>query len=93
MINKEQVAHVARLARLDLSQEEQGSVREKLMSVLDYVATLENLDVSGVEPTSHGLDAATYRPDTRKPSFTTDEALAQAPERIGDGFGVPRTVD
>lgn len=89
-ITREQVLHVARLARLGLSEEEVERFREQLSAILDAVSTIGELDLSGVEPTSHPLDVVNVLgEDEPEPPLSREEALANAPDRENGFFGVP----
>jgi aspartyl-tRNA(Asn)/glutamyl-tRNA(Gln) amidotransferase subunit C len=89
-ITREQVLHVARLARLDLSEDEVGRLQMELSAILEAVSKVSELDLEDVPPTSHPLDLVNVlRPDEPRPSLTLDEAFANAPEREGDAFRVP----
>ncbi len=89
-ITREQVLHVARLARLDLSEEEVARLQEQLSAILEAVSKVSELDLDDVPPTSHPLDLVNVlRPDEPRPSLSLDEAFANAPEREGDAFRVP----
>ena len=93
-ISVEQVRHVASLARLDLADDELESLAEDMGRILSYVEKLGELDTDGVEPTSHVVAMETpYRDDvvTSKPS--TDDALANAPEREDNFFVVPSIIE
>jgi aspartyl-tRNA(Asn)/glutamyl-tRNA(Gln) amidotransferase subunit C len=90
----DQVRHVARLASLELSEDEAAHMCEDLGSILDYVAALEALDVAGVEASFHPLHpAAPLRPDVVLPSLPRELALAAAPESDQGGFAVPLVLD
>jgi len=89
-ISREEVLHVARLARLALSEEEIERFREQLSAILEAVGKVAELDLTDVEPTSHPLDLANvWAPDEPSPSLQRDEALANAPERKDGFFRVP----
>jgi aspartyl-tRNA(Asn)/glutamyl-tRNA(Gln) amidotransferase subunit C len=91
-----EVRRIAALARLELSPEEEESLRAQLSGILDYVALLEELDVSQVEPMTHALatgDLAPLRDDEVRPSLPRDEVLANAPAREGTCFKVPRIIE
>src|SRR5207249_4299164 len=93
-LDREQVIHVAKLARLTLREEEIPVVTQQLAKILDHIAQLQELDVSGVEPTAQvGVDRLPLRPDVPKPGVPHDLALSQAPESAGGGFVVPAFVD
>lgn len=85
-----EVAHVARLARLDLSAEELELYASQLAAVLDHAAEVAALDTAGVPPTAHPLPLANVaREDLRVPSLDRDEVLAQAPAAEAGQFRVP----
>jgi len=89
-ISRDEVLHVARLARLALSEEELERFSEQLSAILDAVGKVAELDLSGVEPTAHPLDLVNvWAEDEPKPCLSADEALANAPDRDGDSFRVP----
>jgi aspartyl-tRNA(Asn)/glutamyl-tRNA(Gln) amidotransferase subunit C len=94
MLDRAQVLHVARLARLELSEEDVQRMAGELSKVLDYIEHMRELDLRGVEPTSHVVDVAgVVRADEPEPSLPVEVALAGAPEPVqtpsGLGFGVP----
>jgi aspartyl-tRNA(Asn)/glutamyl-tRNA(Gln) amidotransferase subunit C len=90
VISRDEVLHVARLARLALSEEEIEPMARELSLVLDHVARIGELDLDGVAPTSHVVDVTGgLRPDRPRPSLERERALAQAPAVDGDGFLVP----
>jgi len=89
-ISRDEVLHVARLARLALSEEELERFSDQLSAILEAVGKVAELDLSGVEPTSHPLDLVNvWAEDEPKPCLSVDEALANAPDREGDSFRVP----
>jgi aspartyl-tRNA(Asn)/glutamyl-tRNA(Gln) amidotransferase subunit C len=90
MIDRETVLHVARLARLQLSDEDVGRMSTELSKVLDHIERIRELDLDDVEPTSHVVDVVNVlRADEPWPSLPRDVALASAPEPVDGGFGVP----
>jgi aspartyl-tRNA(Asn)/glutamyl-tRNA(Gln) amidotransferase subunit C len=90
MLDRAQVLHVARLARLELSEEEMERMASELSKVLDHIEKIRELDLEGVPPTSHVVDVSgVLRPDEPTPSLPRDVILAAAPEPLHDGFGVP----
>ena len=90
MIERAEVEAVARLARLELSDEELEPMARELSSVLDHIATIAELDLSGVAPTSHVVDVTgALRPDEPRPCLPREVVLAQAPVVSADGFLVP----
>ncbi|MGB2951873.1 MAG: Asp-tRNA(Asn)/Glu-tRNA(Gln) amidotransferase subunit GatC [Gaiellaceae bacterium] len=89
-ITREEVMHVARLARLELSDDEVERFREQLSAILEAVGKVAELDLSGVEPTAHPLDLVNIlREDEPRPSLDVETALENAPDREGDFFRVP----
>ena len=94
MISREEVQHVARLARLHLTDEEAERMREQLDAILEYVDKLRELDVGGVEPTAHAVPLINVmRDDALAPSLPQEAALANAPDRAGEFFRVPRIIE
>ncbi len=92
-IDKENVKRVARLARLELSDEETATMTRQLDTILQYVAKLDELDTSDVAVTTHPQDAVnTFRPDETQPSLPRDKALAASPLQNGEAFVVPRVI-
>jgi aspartyl-tRNA(Asn)/glutamyl-tRNA(Gln) amidotransferase subunit C len=90
MIDREQVLHVARLSRLELSDEEVGRMASELSSVLGHIEKIGELDLDGVPPTSHVVEVENaLRPDVATPCLPRDVALEQAPAVQDDGFLVP----
>ena len=92
-LTTDEVAHVARLARLDLTDEEVALFAEQLAAVLDHAADVGSLDIADVPPTAHPLPLANmFRPDEPRPSLDRDEVLAQAPASEDGRFRVPRIL-
>jgi aspartyl-tRNA(Asn)/glutamyl-tRNA(Gln) amidotransferase subunit C len=90
MLDRAQVLHVARLARLSLDEAEVERMAGELSKVLDHVERIRELDLTGVAPTSHAVDVAgVMRADEPVPCLARDVALACAPEPVDGGFGVP----
>jgi aspartyl-tRNA(Asn)/glutamyl-tRNA(Gln) amidotransferase subunit C len=90
MIDREEVLHVARLARLELSDEEVATMAGELSAILDHIAKIGELDLDDVSPTTHVVEVPTaLREDVPRPSLPRDVALAQAPAVADDGFSVP----
>ena len=90
MTDREQVLHVARLARLRLTDEELERMSDELSSILEHVERIGELDLEGVEPTSHVVDVENVlRPDEPRPSWPRERVLAVAPDATDDGFLVP----
>jgi len=93
-ITRETVLHVARLARLDLSEEEVVHMQRDLSSILDHVAELSALDTSEVPETAHvAVDAAPLRHDVRQPGVANEIALREAPRSSAGAFAVPAFMD
>jgi aspartyl-tRNA(Asn)/glutamyl-tRNA(Gln) amidotransferase subunit C len=89
-ITRDEVLHVARLARLELSDDEIERFQEQLSAILEAVGKVAELDLSEVEPTAHPLDLSNvWAADEPRPCLTVEEALANAPERSGNLFRVP----
>jgi aspartyl-tRNA(Asn)/glutamyl-tRNA(Gln) amidotransferase subunit C len=90
MIDREQVLHVARLARLRLTDEEVDRMADELSSILGHIERISELDLEGVVPTTHVVEVSNaLRPDVPRPCLDREVALAAAPERTEDGFLVP----
>ena len=90
MIDREQVLHVARLARLELSDEEVERMADELSGVMAHIDKIGELDLDGVPPTTHVVEVANaLRPDEPRPSLPSEVALAQAPATQDGGFLVP----
>lgn len=90
MIDRKQVLHVARLARLRLDEHEVETMTGELSKVLDHIEKISELDLDDVEPTSHVVELENVlRDDTPRPSLPRDKALDQAPDSDGIGFRVP----
>jgi aspartyl-tRNA(Asn)/glutamyl-tRNA(Gln) amidotransferase subunit C len=90
MLDRDQVLHVARLARLELSDEEVLTMASELSHVLDHIEKIRELDLEGVRPTAHVVDAAgPLRADEPLPCLDREQILASAPEPVQGGFGVP----
>ena len=89
-ISKDDVLHVARLARLELSDAEVERFQEQLSAILEAVSKVQELDLSDVPPTSHPLDVVNvWREDSPRPSLPVEEALANAPASEDGLFRVP----
>ena len=91
MISRQEVEHVARLARLHFEDEELARLQPELSQIIDYVQQLAELDLSGLEPTSHAVALKNvFRPDVPEPGLTQDEATSSGPEVERGQFVVPR---
>jgi aspartyl-tRNA(Asn)/glutamyl-tRNA(Gln) amidotransferase subunit C len=92
-ISREQVLHVANLARLALTEEEVARFTEQLDAILDAVGKVSELDLADVAPTSHPLDLVNvWRDDDPRPSLPVGDVYANAPEAEPGGFRVPPRV-
>jgi aspartyl-tRNA(Asn)/glutamyl-tRNA(Gln) amidotransferase subunit C len=90
VITRDEVLHVARLARLELAEDEIEPMARELSVVLDHVATIAELDLEGVPPTSHVVDVSgALRADEPRECLPRELALDQAPSAGEDGFLVP----
>ena len=89
-ISREEVLHVARLARLELTDDEVERLAAQLSAILEAVGKVAELDLADVEPTAHPLDLVNvWAEDEPRPSLPVEDALANAPEREGSFFRVP----
>jgi aspartyl-tRNA(Asn)/glutamyl-tRNA(Gln) amidotransferase subunit C len=92
-ITREEVLHVAKLARLELTGEEVERLTTELSAILEAVSKVSELDLAGVPPTSHPLALVNaWGEDEPRPSLEPDETFANAPDRRGDLFEVPPTA-
>ena len=90
MIDRDEVRHIARLARLELTDEEVDRMAAELGRVLEHIAHIGELDLEGVPPTSHVVAVGNaLRPDEPVPSLPRERVLADAPAVVADGFAVP----
>jgi aspartyl-tRNA(Asn)/glutamyl-tRNA(Gln) amidotransferase subunit C len=90
VIDRDQVLHVARLARLRIEEEEIDRMSRELSTVLGHIEKISELDLDGVEPTSHVIEVENVlRADEPRPSWPRDRMLADAPDAASDGFRVP----
>jgi aspartyl-tRNA(Asn)/glutamyl-tRNA(Gln) amidotransferase subunit C len=88
------VVHVAKLARLALSEEELALFEEQLSRILEHAARVTALDTDGIEPTAHAIPLVNvFRPDELVPSLEREEALRNAPEAEDGFFRVPRILE
>ncbi len=88
------INYVARLARIDLTEQERTEFAGQLAQVLGYVDLMNQLDLSDVPPTAHSTDLAdVLREDRSGPGLSVDAALQNAPQRVGDQFSVPKVID
>lgn len=92
-ISRDEVAHLARLARLALTDAELDSFVGQLDAILTHVGAIQAVDVTGVQPTDNPLKAVNVtRPDRPTPSLTQPQALAAAPEAVDGRFAVPQIL-
>lgn len=93
-ITQQDVEKVAQLARLAVTAAEKETFAEQLTQILAYVDTLNQYDTTGIEPTATVMGQVNvFREDVVRPSLTSDQALANAPEREADGFVVPKILE
>ncbi len=93
-VSREDVEYVAKLARIELAEEEKNVLTSQLNSILDHIEKLNELDTKGVEPTFHALDVRNvFRDDEVCPSLPTEEVMKNAPARDGDLFKVPKIIE
>ncbi|HJV54745.1 MAG TPA: Asp-tRNA(Asn)/Glu-tRNA(Gln) amidotransferase subunit GatC [Methylomirabilota bacterium] len=93
-ISLEDVDHVARLARLELSAADKERMRGELDGILSYIDKLRALDTRDVEPTSHAVPVTNVmRDDVERPSLPQEDMLANAPDRHRDMFRVPKIIE
>ena len=93
-ITMRDVEHVARLSRLALTDQEKERMRRELDGILSYIDKLRALDTANVPPTSHAVPMTNVmREDEPRPSLAQDEMLANAPERGGEFFRVPKIIE
>jgi len=94
MLSPEDVQKVATLARLKLSEEELEQIGRQLGGILDYVAVLDEVDVSEVKPMAHVADVSNaFRADETRPSLPREESLSNAPKTDGKYFLVPQILE
>jgi aspartyl-tRNA(Asn)/glutamyl-tRNA(Gln) amidotransferase subunit C len=92
-ISRDEVAHLARLARLALTDSELDSFAGQLDAILGHVSQIQAVDVTDVEPTDNPLKSVNItRPDAVEPCLTQDQAVAQAPKAVDGRFAVPRIL-
>jgi aspartyl-tRNA(Asn)/glutamyl-tRNA(Gln) amidotransferase subunit C len=93
-LSLDQVRHVAALSRLQLTPNEEEQYRSALQAVLDAAAELDALDLKDVPPTAQvNLTDLALRTDTPEPPLGVSRALANAPDRVGSSFGVPKVIE
>ncbi|MBC8017721.1 MAG: Asp-tRNA(Asn)/Glu-tRNA(Gln) amidotransferase subunit GatC [Verrucomicrobia bacterium] len=88
------VEHVARLARLEFSEEEKKLFAGQMAAIFGYVEKLKELNTEGILPTSHAVPMENaFREDVALPAFSTETALANAPDRVESFFRVPKVIE
>src|SRR4051794_20910402 len=93
-LTREEVAKVALLARLRLAPEELDQFTGQLNSIVEFVAQLQELDTTQVEPLAHGIEVRNvFRDDVRGPSLPREAALSNAPKRNQESFLVPAVLE
>lgn len=93
-ITKQEVERIAKLARLEITPAEKEAFSKQLSQILTHVEKLKQYDTKGVEPTATVLGQVNvFREDDVRPSLPVEKALANAPEREGDGFSVPKIIE
>ncbi len=92
-VSRDDVEYVAKLARIELTEEEKNTLTSQLNSILGHIEKLSELDTEGVEPTFHVFDVRNvFREDEVRPSLPTEEILKNAPVRDGNFFKVPKII-
>jgi aspartyl-tRNA(Asn)/glutamyl-tRNA(Gln) amidotransferase subunit C len=92
-ITREEVRHVAHLARLDLAEDVLDTMAQQLDGILGYMETLNRVDTEGIAPTAHAVSLDTpLREDQRRPHLDREAALANAPQRDEESFLVPKVI-
>ncbi|NWG03078.1 MAG: Asp-tRNA(Asn)/Glu-tRNA(Gln) amidotransferase subunit GatC [Syntrophaceae bacterium] len=91
---KMDIEKVAKLARLELSEQERVTLGSQLEQILNYMDQLNQIDTTGVEPTSHAIPLSNvFKEDEIQPSFPKEEVLALAPDKEDDHFKVPKIIE
>jgi aspartyl-tRNA(Asn)/glutamyl-tRNA(Gln) amidotransferase subunit C len=92
-ISKQDVEHIARLARLEVTEDEKGAFARQLSAIVSYMDQLKSLDTSGVEPTATLQAVNVFRDDEVEKSLTPEQALGNAPDQVDGFFRVPRIIE
>ncbi len=93
-ITRSEIEHVARLARLSLSEDEKELFTGQMAAILSHVEALNELNTDGITPTAHAVPVENaFRPDAVKPSISIDRALHNAPDRVETFFRVPPVIE
>lgn len=91
ILTKEEVEHIAELAKVSISEDEKALFRDQLERILEYFKKIDELELEGVEPTTHVMDIFNvFREDVVKESLQPEDVLENAPEREGRYFKAPR---
>jgi aspartyl-tRNA(Asn)/glutamyl-tRNA(Gln) amidotransferase subunit C len=92
-ITPQEIGHVAKLARLNMSQEEIEAMARQLDNILNYVAKMNEIDTDSITPTSHAISIVNaFREDEVKESLPREKALENGPLQDGESFVVPRVI-
>lgn len=93
-ITKEQVEHVANLARLNLTEEEKEQMTTDMEAIIEFANRINEIDIDNIDPTAHIVPVNNvFREDEVNPSFSRDELLSNAPNKENGCFSVPRIVE
>jgi aspartyl/glutamyl-tRNA(Asn/Gln) amidotransferase C subunit len=93
-VNPDLVRHIARLSRIELTESQMAAFSRQLASILVYFDKLKELDTANVEPMAHAVERTNVlADDVPRPSLTPEQALANAPQRDGDFFKVPKVIE
>jgi aspartyl/glutamyl-tRNA(Asn/Gln) amidotransferase C subunit len=93
-VNPDLVRHIARLSRIELTEPQMATFGRQLASILVYFDKLKELDTANVEPMAHAVERTNVlAEDVPRPSLTPEQALANAPQRDGDFFMVPKVIE
>ncbi len=93
-VKKEDILHVAALARLELEKDEVELLTGDMNKILDYIDRLKELNTDNIEPTSHAMYVGNaFREDLLKRDFTIEDAMANAPDSENNGFKVPKVIE
>ena len=93
-ITRQEVEHVAKLARLEITDAEKEAFSQQLSAILSYVEQLNTVDTAGVEPTATVVEQTNvFRDDSLRPSLSVDKALSNAPESQDGYFIVPKIIE
>lgn len=93
-VSKEELYHIAKLAKLEISEQEADELTKKVSDIIEFSNTLSQVDVEGVSPTAHILDMKNvFRKDKVEPSFDRQEILQNAPQAQGGCVSVPKVVE